>query len=264
MAVLSNCLTDTTAAATASGRLAQLSLQGLQHAQALAAVSVEVTAARIYAWNRLPSSAWRRLDAEPALIAAKAAGAAGKKWIQIAAGPPWCRWRPMDAPTATHGRLWKLYVSPQPHHLAEAVCISLSECEGLPVVSLKYGVDADGILRPDKLVIHVATQEAVAALAERLMHRLGGCPAHGTPYTAELGGDGLISWGCDPPPGSAAARVAPSWRSWVARQLADGLARQRSPGIEPWQRALEDVARAGVDPLTWAPMPELWAISDRA
>ena len=30
----------------------------------------------------------------------------------------------------------------------------MAACEGLPVISLKYGADAHGMLRPDKLVVH--------------------------------------------------------------------------------------------------------------
>ena len=254
--------TDTLIHAPASiGRLAELSLRGLQHAQALRLASIEETAARLYAWNRLPSSAWRGLAAEPGRIAAKAARMAGKTWIQIETGPPatrWCRWRPIFAPPTPRAQLWKVYVSPRPHDLAEAVCAVLSACDSLPVLSLKYGMDEDGMLRPDKLVVHLATRDSVDALGDRLSPLLAGCPAHGVPYAAELGGDGLISWGCDPPIGSAAARIRPSWRSWVTLRLAQELACDSIAGIEPWQHALCAIARDGVDPVTWAPAPNMW------
>ena len=248
-----------------AGRLTQLSRRGLQHVQALALNSTEEVAGRLYAWNRLPASAWRRIDAEPALIAAKAASVAGKNWIQIAAGPPlthWCVWRPAGGQAAPSGRIWKVYVSPHPGDLAEAICTALSACEGLPVVSLKYGADADGMLRPDKLVVHLSTLEAVQLVASRTLSRLEGCRVHGAPYTAELGGDGLISWGCDPPVGSVAARIAPSWRTWVTRQLAEGLAQRTLSDIEPSEFALNFIERAGVDPKTWAPAPDLWKPAD--
>jgi hypothetical protein len=191
----------------ATGRLAQLSLSGLKHAQALDSRSVDTTAARLYAWNRMPASAWRRLAAEPALLAARAARAAGRKWVQTLPGPPvspWCVWRSRVNPIEPGGRHWKVYVSPHPLQLAEAVVAVMAACEGLPVVSVKYGADAHGMLRPDKLVVHLTAPEAVHLLADRVLSALDGCPVHGVPYTAELGGDGLISWGCDPPAGSPA------------------------------------------------------------
>jgi hypothetical protein len=251
----------------ATGRLAQLSLTGLKHAQALEQPSVAASAARLYAWNRMPSSAWRKAAAEPALLAARATRAAGTKWIQVLPGPPvapWCIWRPHSDRIEPAGRRWKVYVSPHPLQLAEAVAAAMAACAELPVISLKYGADAQGMLRPDKLVVHLATPEAVHLLADRLLSALDGCPVHGVPYTAELGGDGLISWGCDPPPGSSAAEIGPSWRAWVTRLLAEGLAGERRPGAESWERSLNDIERAGVDPSTWAPKPWLWANAEAA
>ena len=247
------------------GRLAELSLRGLQHAQALQLPSLGERAERLYAWNRLPSSAWRRVAAEADRITAKVTLAAGTTWIQTDAGPPtshWCRWRPIAAPTMRRDRVWKVYISPHPQDLADNICIALSACEGLPILSLKYGADEYGMLRPDKLVVHLATRDSVDVLGGRLLLMLGGCPVHGVPFTAELGGDGLVSWGCDPPAGSAVARVTPSWRSWVTQELARGLACGSAFGIEPWQHALQAIALAGVDPVTWAPSPDLWATSD--
>ncbi|MGB7974517.1 MAG: hypothetical protein WCF81_09245 [Roseiarcus sp.] len=250
-----------------ASRLAQLSLTGLQHAQALESPSVAATAARLYAWNRMPASVWRKVEAEPALLAARAIGAAGTKWIQILSGPPvapWCIWRPRSDPIEPARLHWKVYVSPHPLQLAEAVAATMAACDGLPAISLKYGADAQGMLRPDKLVVHLTAPEAVHLLADRVLNALDGCPVHGVPYTAELGGDGLISWGCDPPAGSSAAEIGPSWRTWVTRLLAEGLAAKGRPGTEPWERSLNDIERAGVDPRTWAPKPWLWANADAA
>jgi hypothetical protein len=251
----------------AIGRLAELSLTGLKHAQALDSPSVEATAARLYEWNRIPASAWRRVAAEPALLAARATGAAGSAWVLTLPGPPvspWCVWRSRVNPIEPGGRHWKVYVSPQPLQLAEGVVAVMAACEGLPVISLKYGADAQGMLRPDKLVVHLTAPEAVHVLADRVLRALDGCPVHGVPYTAELGGDGLISWGCDPPAGSLAAELGPSWRAWVTRLLAQGLAAERRPGAEPWERSLCEIERAGVEPSTWAPKPWLWANADAA
>jgi hypothetical protein len=242
--------------------LATLSVQALQHVQRLDRTSVEAVAARLYAWNRLPTSSWRRVREEPALIARTAATAAGKSWTQVTPGPPsdpWCFWRPRVEPAKATGRCWKLYVSPGPLQLAEAVSAAFAACAGLPVISLKYGLDADGILRPDKLVVHLADAEAMHALGERLLRSLDGCVPHGVPFTPEIGGDGLISWGIDPPAGSAAARGAPSWRLWVTRLLARALNRNDQPAVEPWQGALHELERAGVDSQTWAPADDLWA-----
>ena len=46
---------------------------------------------------------------------------------------------------------------------------------------------------------------------------------------------------------------------WLTQTLALGLAATRDAGEEPWEHALVEVARAGVDPATWTPKPDLWA-----
>ena len=250
------------ALAPSRGRLAELSLQGLRQAQELSGRSVDDIALRLYRWNRLPTAAMRRIEAEPMRVRAIAARAAGVTWINDApsqSSGPWSFWRPRGEPLKPTGRCWKVYVSPAPVHLAEAVYATLKAASGLPVVSLKYSADAAGMLRPDKLVVHLETFEAVVVLASRLIETLEGCPVHGVPFTAELGGDGLVSFGCDPPPGSDAASRGGSWRMWVTQTLALGLIAPRAASQEPWEHALDEARRAGVDPATWAPKGDLWA-----
>jgi len=76
------------------------------------------------------------------------------------------------------------------------------------------------------------------------------------PFTAELGADGLLSWGMDPP---STLGVGASWRSWLTLQLAGALIEAKRSGVaEPWRRALECARCRGVDPDTWAPRSDLW------
>jgi hypothetical protein len=139
----------------------------------------------------------------------------------------------------------------------------LTACSELPVASLKYGGDAQGLLRPDKLVVHFETREAVHVAAARLSPMLAGCPVHGVPFSGELGGDGLLSYGCDPPPGSPASRTGQSWRAWITRRLAEALANPpEAAEAERWRAALDHVARAGVDPVTWAPAVDIWTSAE--
>ncbi len=251
--------------AVVQGRLARLSLAGLQHAQELGVGTVEAIATRLYSWNRLPASAWRRVAWQADVLQAEVRTAAGQEWVLVAPGPPagpWWAWRPRASPPEAPGGIWKLYVSPQPMQLGNAVRATLAACSELPVTSLKYGGDAQGMLRPDKLVVHFETREAVHVAAARLSPMLAGCPVHGVPFSGELGGDGLISFGCDPPPGSPASRTGLSWRAWITRRLAEVLANPARAGPESWRAALDDVARAGVDPATWAPTIDIWTLAE--
>jgi hypothetical protein len=99
------------------------------------------------------------------------------------------------------------------------------------------------------------------------MQKLSGCPLHGVPFTAELAGGGLLSWGIDPP---AEKQTVPwlereSWRLWVANRLASALLLAKTStkaDIQPWRFALERLRLEGVDTQTWAPSRMLaWAES---
>jgi hypothetical protein len=70
------------------------------------------------------------------------------------------------------------------------------------------------------------------------------------PFTCEIGGDGLLSRGIDPPPGVESA----SWRAWVTKRLAASLATHAASGCEdPVAEALVDMRTAGIDPERWLP-----------
>jgi hypothetical protein len=235
-------------------------MAALSYVAAVGFGSVPDAAARLYTFGRLPMAAWRRLGVDQAGLRAELAGVATAAWLQVAGGPPdgpWWSWRRRGGPAEPADGGWKVYVSPQAPLTVEAVRATLAAGAELPVVSVKCGGDASGLLRPDKLVVHLATFEAVEALAARLRRALDGCPVHGVPFTAALGGDGLLSWGRDPPRGSEIAAVAPSWRSWMTWILAEGMAAS-APGCDPCQAALRRVECAGVDPLTWAAADDIW------
>jgi hypothetical protein len=122
----------------------------------------------------------------------------------------------------------------------------------------KVGRSATGLLRPDKLVVYFRDFEPLEQAARELAIRLSGCAAHGVPFTASLGDDGLLSWGVDPLPekGALSWRGPESWRLWVTNRLASALvsARKNITGtLQPWQFALERLRLENVDTITWAP-----------
>jgi hypothetical protein len=94
--------------------------------------------------------------------------------------------------------------------------------------------------------------------------RLAGVAAQGVPFTSEIGGDGLLSWGMDPPQTAARSwNGRLSWRLWLTHRLARALISAcRSPEsstAEPWRFALERLRLEGVDTATWTPAASLWS-----
>jgi hypothetical protein len=88
-----------------------------------------------------------------------------------------------------------------------------------------------------------------------LTERLAGTPAQGVPFTSEIGAEGLLSWGVDPPADSQWSGRE-SWRLWLTHRLAVALLsgkKSEAPGVEPWRFALERLRLEGVDTDSWTP-----------
>jgi hypothetical protein len=249
------------------GRLHGLSLAALRHAAALAVDDPLLLTLRLYAYNRRPlTPAWRRLlpDA-PAVERFLAIGpqCAHRKlleqhWSRRPDTASWMSWRrrgpARSRPSARGQATYKLYLSPAPEALPAAFGEILAALDAARVPQVKIGAEAWGMLRPDKIVAHFPDFEGLAAAAARLAERLGGLAVQGVPFTAEIGGDGLLSWGVDPP--LAAGKPAAgreSWRTWLCRRLALALLAARGASPEPWSFALERLRLEGVDTVHWAP-----------
>jgi hypothetical protein len=121
---------------------------------------------------------------------------------------------------------------------------------GTDALHFKLGADAAGLLRPDKLVVYLRDADELAAVADRLAGALAGARPHGVPFSAEVAGDGLLSWGGDPAPDAGPVGARPeSWRLSVCRRLAEHLVAARtapSPGTDPVRYALARLAADGV------------------
>jgi hypothetical protein len=144
----------------------------------------------------------------------------------------------------------KLYVSPRPQALADAFAHIVDGLVRSEVRSFKVGRGIEGLLRPDKIIAYFDDRAHMEAVASVLDRSLWGCPAQGVPFTTDAAGDGLLSSGVDPPPGSTVT----SWRSWVTKRLATSLAASRAKrGANPVAAALADIRSAGIDPENWLP-----------
>lgn len=161
--------------------------------------------------------------------------------------PGWLSFAHEPAPTAGQAAC-KLYVSPQPAALAAAFPVISEVFAQMNVRSFKVGRGIEGLLRPDKLVAYFDDRDHLDRVAQALARRLAGCSAQPVPFTAEMGGDGLLSWASDPPLGSDGL----SWRAWITRRLAEAMIGKRaSPPADTVAAALRHVAGLGVDFATW-------------
>jgi hypothetical protein len=254
------------------GRLAELSVAALQYGQALAIDDPLRLSFRLYGYNRRPlTPRWQRVLHSPEAVQAHLGigpGGANRPLLDRAwtASPPseaWLSWRSRggERPAFDHDGTWKLYVSPTPEALADSFGAVLDALTAGRAAQFKIGSGAVGLLRPDKIVAYFPDFERLAKAAEAVSARLGGVPAQGVPFTSEIGGDGLLSWGMDPPASELAAWGGrESWRLWLTHRLARALLAARSAeGLEPWRFALERVRLEGIDTGSWTPAASLWS-----
>lgn len=258
----------------AAGRLAEISHAALRYAQDLAEDDPLALSFRLYGYNRRPlTPAWKRLlpkgDQVLAWLGIGAGGPRGprrqlldRSWERTGGSSAewWLSWRSrQDGDLSGGGATWKLYVSPVPEALPGSFGDILEALAAGRAAQFKIGADALGILRADKIVAYFPSFERLAVAAEALETRLSGIPAQGVPFTSEIGGEGLLSWGVDPPREESSFGSGESWRLWLTHRLSRALLSARSTAEpEPWRFALERVRLEGVDTDTWTPGALLW------
>lgn len=238
------------------GRIADLSLQAIRTTAALPSADPKLLAWRLYAYGTVPRSPGFDLDFGPgddclAVLGLTAQGGVRARLAEdyeASTHPGWLgfsrRGRAGDAPPAL-----KLYASPRPEALATVFPALADGLARLEVRSFKVGRGVAGLLRPDKIVAYFDDLEHLRQTAGALARDLADCPAQGVPFTAELVGSGLLSWGMDPPPTPGGPPV--SWRSWIAGRLAAAILAVRRRGEDPTEAVLARLADEGVE--GWAP-----------
>jgi hypothetical protein len=252
--------------AAPTGRLATASLAALRYAATLEGLEADAVARRLYCYGRLPMSPARTaqlllprvvrdtLDGGPLSTTHRMLA---RKWRAVPPPPNNDRWQifvPAHDGSGTSSSEvlpYKLYVSPLPDDLPAAFAAAINVFSYLRVPCFKVADDVAGVLRPDKLVAYLPTREHLDELADLLMLELRGARAHGVPFTAEIAGDGLLSWAVDPPPGASAS----SWRGWVSLRAAWALWTAWTLGAAepPWRYAMRRLAFDGVEIATWTP-----------
>jgi hypothetical protein len=253
---------DTGALAAPTG----LSLQALQYASDLESDDADALSSALYLYNRIPMAPfWKaRFPNRDAVLAHLGAGKLDAQWRIL---PPeqangWISFQQRERHGYTAGApVYKLYVSPRPENIRDAFDAVLRTLAGRGL-DFKIGSDAPGLLRPDKLVIYFDGRDGLDDVADALRARLAGCAAHGVPFTAAIGDDGLLSWGVDPPDSERALSWLgrQSWRLWLADKLGAALAFAKSASsADAWRFAVERVRRLGVDVERWTPSASLWS-----
>jgi hypothetical protein len=254
-----------------TGALGALSRRAVEYAASLNLSNPLEVSARLYAYNCVPiCRRWRGSlpsDAETAdylgLVNGSAFQTLSANWHPLRESAAWIPWQPKAARPASPGQPvanYKLYVSPACGQLRETVAAVADVVARSNAIQWKVGKGLRGLLRPDKLVVYFSHFADLEEVALKIMARLEGCPPHGVPFTAELAGAGLLSWGIDPPDDPAFSGLErESWRSRLGNRLALALAlalaqsgESRSPA-DAARFALQRLRLDGIDTAAWTP-----------
>lgn len=245
----------------------RLSAEALRYAANLPPMNPWSLAQRLYAFNSWPVTlGWRQrlpnaraLQTWLTLSGSDTARLLRRNWKALAAPPRsgWRAWIPRE--NALAPPRFKIYVSPVPHALPETFADVVRVLSDFKSAHFKVGRDLAGILRPDKLVIHLESRATMRRVLQALAAQLRGTPAQGVPFTAAGPvASGLLTWGVDPPlrEFNLVGRGIESWRGWLVRQLASYLASVAGApqaGVAAWQFARDRLALDGVDTTHWLP-----------
>ena len=239
-----------------SGRIAQLSLSALRMAAVHRRPEPGELARFLYRFGTVPRSPAIERDFGPdddpmTVLSLTSGGQARRTLDTVFNATCFDGWYSFSRIPAEAGlrSVCKLYVSPRPEALADAFPRIARAFAESGVRSFKVGRGIEGLLRPDKIVAYFEDHAHRADVAEALVRALPGCPAQCVPFTSEVGGDGIVSAGVDPPAGNAPT----SWRAWVTEKLASALS--ASPAMNVEDRvgaALAGIRADGVDPCSWS------------
>ncbi len=249
-----------------SGRIARLSLSALRMAAAHRQAGPGELARFLYRFGTVPRSPAIERDFGPdddpmAVLSLTSGGQARRTLDTVFDATSFAGWYSFSRVPAEAGlrSVCKLYVSPRPEALAAAFPRIAMVFAEMGVRSFKVGRGIEGLLRPDKIVAYFEDHAHRTDVAEALIGALSGFPAQSVPFTSEIGGDGIVSAGVDPPVGDAPT----SWRAWVTEKLASALSASPAMNVEDRVSAmLEGIRAFGVDPCSWTLVDNAFAPFD--
>ncbi len=258
-------------AAEPRGRIAALSRSALDYGRLLQGLNASQLSRRLYLYHALPlSPAWRRRLPDAAAVLrhwgiheGAVRDTLSRYWSKVepdtAAG--WIAWRAKAGGARAGDLMHKLYISPDPEHAGAMLRLAVAVLTDAEALYFKIGGDLAGLLRPDKAVAYFRSRQSMLAAAGQLGVRGSDLPPHGAPFTAELSGAGLLSWGIDPPLPERGLpwEARQSWRIWLTNRLATALIAAAADGADsPVEFALDRLRLDGIDTNTWAPFGGGW------
>lgn len=234
-----------------SGRLHALSVRAIRLAAAHASDQPTDLARVLYGFGRVPVTPRAERDFglgdDPMIALDLASGGPTREQLEDSyegsTHPGWYSFH--RRPLRERALRVKLYVSPDSSAVASCFPRIARVFDRFEVPSFKVGRGLGGLFRPDKIVAYFEDHARMAEVGAAIAVTLRDQKPQGVPFTAELNGDGIASWGVDPEVTDAASPK--SWRALVCAHLADAVLDARRTGADPVTNALEHLRSRGID-----------------
>ncbi len=240
--------------------VAELSWSALRYGAALRLGDPAALAARLYGFNRWPLS--------PKLLMSLPSDRQLREFV-LKEGPAeltrywrsqrhakrsgWLTWIRRDGSSRVAAIPYKLFVSPAPTAVRDALRVVVPELTQSRCFHFKVGAAPAELARPDKLVAYFPDREETLRVATRVADRLRALPSHGVPFSCAVDSGTLVSWGVDPP---HEPDEQTSWRKWLCAELAHAITERASGDCVAAGRARLQAVR--IDPESWEPEPGMW------
>ena len=246
---------------TSRGALAELSVAAIRYAAALPGADAPTLAQKLYTYNRRPiTQRLRDLLPTRAKVAQHlgldgANGSIpGSAWLPADSTEFWLHFSARRPARNAGGISCKLYVGIAMEELSDCFA-EIADALGRGGASqFKVAAELSGLMRPDKLVAYFSSKDDLLAAVQWLTPIVAERRIHAAPFTSDIAGGGLLSWGIDPAAGIGGMKS--SWRQSICERLAMALVTSRTsrkPSPEPWRFALERLRLDGIDPETFVP-----------
>jgi hypothetical protein len=247
----------------ANSRVARLSSEAIDYAQALESLRVSEVAVRLYRFNSAPSTPalQKQFASDDRVDAFVGADASVRRCLQSTWGSAaiedgWSVWSKSSIASLEY----KLYVSPSLQDLPRVFAVAVQAFAQVDCPRFKLGRTAYGLLRPDKLVAYFRGLEALHRAAELIAERAAEAAPQGVPFSAPIDATGLLSWGMDPPRFERVLKDQAdlSWRQWLSERVAVYAIAARQSGGDAQAFVRQRIALDGVDPVDWTPVLGIW------
>lgn len=246
------------------GTLRQLSQAALRYGAALEIADAATLAVRLYAFNSWPLSPKlvMSLPGQRELrefVLKEGPAELTRHWRsqRHQSRPGWLSWIRRERPRGLPEITYKLYVSPTPTSMRDALCEMVPELTESRCIRFKIGATPAYLARPDKLVAYFNDRQETLRVAEAVRRRLDGLPAQGVPFSAPVNSNRLLSWGMDPPHDPEHPM---SWRTWLCSEIARAMTACGSG--DRVGAAHHRLSSLGLDPGLWEPSSNFWRVHE--